>query len=182
MIRLFFAALALPASVIAQQPLAATQPAPPPPATKLEAFKPAAGTLSTMGYHEEGRAGCCVSVDAREFRDAKGNAVRGLVVDVRESEYRSDRAFVDVDEIPELVKGVDALLGVKENPTKYPSFEVSYKTRGELKITAFNNNKGEIGYAVEAGRVVPAHYFLDPNEMQKFRDLLAQAQQDLASK
>src|SRR5260370_4385243 len=61
------------------------------PATKLEAFKTAAGSVVTFGYNELGRVGGIlsgVSVDVRELRDGQGAAVRGLVVEVREGEYK----------------------------------------------------------------------------------------------
>src|SRR5262245_65443573 len=80
----------------------------PPPATKLEGFKPSAGSLVTFGYDELGQG--LVSVDVRELRDSKGLIVRGLVVEVIENQYRTERSFVDADEIPELLKGIDALL------------------------------------------------------------------------
>src|SRR5438105_1906550 len=38
-----------------------------------------------------------------------GAGVRGLLVDVTESEYRQERAFVDADEIGELLKGCPRL-------------------------------------------------------------------------
>jgi hypothetical protein len=150
-------------------------PVPPPPATKLEAFQPAAGSILTFGYHDLGSAGCCVTVDARRMADSKGNAVNGMVVEVHESEYRVERSFVDVDEIPELIKAMDALLEVKTNPTKFENFEVRYSTRGELQITAFNSKRGKISYSVKAGRVVAAQQFIDEGDMQKLRGFFAAA-------
>src|SRR5208282_4154515 len=99
-----------------QSAIGAPQPAQasvnPPPATKMEGFKPAAGSVLTLGYDELGKVGG-VSVDVREMRDAKGANVRGLLVDVTQNQYRQERSFVDADEIPELLKGFDALLDVK---------------------------------------------------------------------
>ena len=57
-------------------------PANPPPATKLEEFKPAAGSIVTVGYDELGKVGG-ISVDVREMRDSKGAAVRGLSMSPR---------------------------------------------------------------------------------------------------
>src|SRR4051812_28146106 len=111
---------------------AAAQTPPPPPATKIEAFKPAAGSVVTMAYDELGGVSG-ISVDVREFREAARAPVRGLVVEVTESQYREERSFVDADEIPELLRGIDALLGVNSNPTQFESFEVRYTTKGELR-------------------------------------------------
>jgi hypothetical protein len=153
----------------------------PPPATKMEAFKPTAGSVLTFGYDELGGAGG-VTVDVREMRDTKGGSVRGLVVEVFESQYRKERSFVDADEIPELLKGFDALLEVKSNPTQFKSFEVRYTTRGELQLTAFNNARGNIQYAVQAGRTLRAQSLgLNVESMQKLRTLFEAALQKLST-
>ena len=57
----------------------------------------------------------------------------------RRAEYREERAFIDADEIPKLVKGIDALLDVSSNPTSFENFEVRYSTKGDLQITGFNS-------------------------------------------
>jgi hypothetical protein len=150
-----------------------------PPATKLEAFKPAAGSLVTLGYDALG-AIRGVSVDARELRDARGQVVRGLVVQVYQSEYREERSFVDADEIPELLRGIDALLAIQSNPTAFKSFEVRYTTRGELEITAYNTSDGNTRYAIEAGRGVKAQQLSwTILELQRFRSMVESASQRL---
>jgi hypothetical protein len=162
-----------------QLPASTGQTPSPPPATKIEAFKPAAGSVVTFGYDELGGVGG-ISVDVREFRDAAKTAVRGLVVEVTESQYREERSFVDADEIPELLRGIDALLDVKTNPTPFQNFEVRYTTKGELRLTAFNAGN-EIKYAVEAGRTLKANRRIDADDMRKLRTIFAAAQTKLAS-
>jgi len=110
------------------------------------------------------------------MRDAKGAKVRGLLVEVTESEYRRDRSFVDEDEIPELLKGFDALLDVKANPTQFKNFEVHYTTRGELELIAFNTRENTILYSVKAGRGVAAQAVgLSAEQMQSLRGLFQAA-------
>jgi hypothetical protein len=162
-------------------PAGASAQVPPAPATKLEAFKPAAGTVVTFGYNELGQVGA-VSVDARELRDTKGDVVRGVAVEVTESEYRRERAFVDSDELPELLKGIDALLGVKANPTSYQNFEVRYTTKGELQIAAFSGHSGGISYAVQAGRLTTAQAFMDEDGLRKLRTMFEVAGQQLGGR
>ncbi len=153
--------------------------APPPPATKIEGFKPAAGSVLTIGYDDLGIVSG-ISVDVREMKDQRNIPVRGLLVEVRESQYRTERSFVDADEIPELLKGFDALLEVKSNPTQFQNFEVRYTTRGELELTAFNSSNGTIMYAVQTGRVMKAQKIgLSTAEMQKLRSLFVAASQKL---
>jgi hypothetical protein len=159
----------------------AQAPAAPPPATKMEGFKPAAGSVVVFGYDDLGTVSG-ITVDARELRDAKGNSVRGLLVEVYESQYRQERSFVDADEIPELLKGFDALLDVKTNPTPFKSFEVRYTTKGELQLTAFSSSDGSVKYAVQAGRTLKAQRVgLGAADMQKLRGLFDAAAQKLAT-
>jgi hypothetical protein len=151
-----------------------------PPATKLEAFNPTAGSVVTIGYDDLGRIGYSVSVNVREHRGA-GASVRGVVVDVLESTYRQERAFIDEDEIAELLAGIDALLEVKTNPTAFKQFEVRYSTRGELQVIAFNTGKGDVRYAIQAGRVVTATHQTNASDLQKLRAMFAAAQAKLAA-
>ena len=155
--------------------------APPPPATKLEAFKPAAGSLVTFGYNELGKiAG--VSIDARELRDARGNIVRGVVVEVSQSQYRDETAFIDADELPELLRGIDALLALNANPTSFENFEVRYTTRGELQITAFSSSsRRAISYLIRAGRITKAQVFTDADGLRRLRAMFETAGQQLTA-
>jgi len=150
-----------------------------PPATKLEAFKPAAGSVVVIGYDELGNVRG-ISVDVREIHDTKGAGVRGLLVEITESQYRKERSFVDADEIPELLKGFDAVLDVKANPTQFKNFEVRYTTRGDLQLTAFNTGKDSVLFAVEVGRALKAQRVgLTTAEMQALRGTFEAAMQKL---
>jgi hypothetical protein len=116
------------------------------------------------------------------MRDAKGSGVRGLLVEVTESQYREERSFVDADEIPELLKGFDALLEVKTNPTAFKNFEVRYTTKGDLQLTAFNSSDGSVMYAVQTGKITKAQRVgLGAPDMQKLRALFDAAGQKLAT-
>jgi hypothetical protein len=149
--------------------------APAPPATKIEGFKPAVGSVFTLGYDELGQVSG-ISVDVREMKDQRNTPVRGLVVEITESQYRKERSFVDADEIPELLKGFDSLLEVKSNPTHFKNFEVRYTTRGELQLTAFNSSNGTVQYAVQAGRTLKAQRIgLSAANMQELRALFLSA-------
>lgn len=119
---------------------------------RSQAFKPAAGSVLTFGYDDLGNV-AGVSIDVRELRDQKSPAVRGLLVEVTESQYKKEKSFVDADEIPELLKGLDALLEVKANPTQFKNFEVRYMTRGELQLTAFNTSGDNTILAMQSKRV-----------------------------
>jgi hypothetical protein len=175
-------------------PLVAAQSAasPPPeamalsPTTKLEAFTQSAGPTVTLGYDDLGAVTgfggeARVAVDVREMRDAAGGIARGVVVEVTEGKDRKDHSFIDAEEIPDLLRAVDYLLSVKTNPTAFGKFEVTYRTRGELEITALNTSREAILYSVKAGRTVRAQASgITPVDLQKIRAMLDQASQKLA--
>jgi hypothetical protein len=117
----------------------------------------------------------------RELRDAKGTDVRGPQVEVTESQYRKEQSFVDADEIPELLKGFDALLAVSANPTQFKMFEVRYRTRGELELTAFNNARGVLSYTVKSGRTLRASAYLNEAQMRSLQALFDSASKKLAT-
>jgi hypothetical protein len=167
------------ASAQVPRPAPSAQPAPPA-ATRLEGFHPDAGTIVTLGYSELGSVSG-VSVDVRELRAARTGTVRGLLVEITQGEYRQERSFVDADEIPELVRGVDAILAVGSNPTSFQQFEVRYTTRGELQLTAFNNTSGNISYSVRAGRITTAQKFISTSDLQRLRTMFVAAQEKISS-
>jgi hypothetical protein len=150
----------------------------PPPPTKLEAFEPTPGSIVTMGRDELGTVKG-VSVDVREMRETGQAPVRGLVVQVMDSQ--TERSYIDADELPALLKGIAALLEVATNPTQFQSFEVRYVTRGSLLITAFNRSS-QVLYTVQVGRIETARKTgLTIADMQQLRELFLMASQKLAS-
>ena len=144
---------------------------PPKVGTKIEAFKPEAGSVVTLAYSEIGAVGK-IEAEAREHRDNKGDVVRGMLFRIREDEYKSGAAYVDEDELPELLNAIDALLEVTANPSKLAFFEQKYSTRGDLTITAFNSSDGSVSYVVRAGDVVKAQDFVEKPELQKLADVI----------
>jgi len=133
----------------------------------------------TFGYNNLGNVSN-IAVDARELSDTRGGLVRGVAVEITQSEYREERSFVDADELPELIRGIDALLAVKTNPTRYENFEVRYTTKGDLQITAFNSGQ-KISYAIRTGRVTTAQAFIDEVGLQKLRAIFQAANQLLST-
>jgi hypothetical protein len=162
-----------------------TQPSAPfRPATKLEGFTPAPGSVVTLGYDELGRIGSTLStsgfvvVEARLLHSGT-DAVQGMTVTIHQGPDREETAFVDREELADLVRGVDALLKLKGNPTKFKNFEVRYSTKGDLSLRAFNNASGEVGFAIEAGRVMKAKRLMTPSELQKIRAMFQAAAERL---
>jgi len=150
------------------------------PATKMEAFQPSAGSVITFGYDNLNRV-MGIEVDVREIKDSRGASARGLLVKVTQSEYSHESSFVDADEIPELIKGFDAILSVSENPTKFSKFEVRYRTKGGLQLTAFNSSENKINYAVQAGEISTSQTFLNASQMDSLKASFQAAQDKLHS-
>jgi hypothetical protein len=153
------------------------------PATKLEGFSPAAGSVVMLGYDELGSIGSPpVNVDVRQMSDTKGGKALGLAVEVTENWYRRDSSLVDADEIPGLLKGIDTLLDASANPTKFDNFEARYETKGELLLTAYSIGHGKPFFTVQAGRDSPVlSGRLSAKDMQKLRAMVEQAQQKIST-
>jgi hypothetical protein len=151
------------------------------PATRLEAFKPSAGSLVTVAYDQLGDlAFGRVRADVRELRDSKGGVVRGVLVRVSDSQYHQEQAYIDPDEIPELLRGIDAILRTRSNPTSFSAFELRYVTRGALEVSAYNTD-AYVQYAIQAGRVTTATALnLNRDDIVKFRAMLVAASDRLA--
>jgi hypothetical protein len=147
----------------------------------MEAFQYPVGTLFTVGYEDLGEV-AGISVEVREMRDTRGGRVRGVVVDVTTGQSSHEQSLIDADEIPALLKGFDAMLDIRTNPTEFRNFETRYATRGELILSANSSRNRGVLYAVEVGRLAKArHGGLTGGEMHQLRVLLEAASQKLAT-
>jgi hypothetical protein len=162
-----------------QQPMVLT--APLPPATMMEAFQYPVGTLFTVGYDDLGEVGG-ISVEVREMRDTRGGRVRGVVVEITTSQSAREQSLIDADEIPDLLKGFDAMLEIRANPTQFKSFETRFATKGELILSANSSRNRGVLYAVEVGRLTKARRGgLTGGEIHQLRVLFEAASQKLAT-
>ncbi|MEA2893320.1 MAG: hypothetical protein QOI05_4113 [Bradyrhizobium sp.] len=118
------------------------------PKTKLEAFTGESGAVIIKGYTEVGtvRSLGSIAVSAMTFRNAKlGQENKGLSITITETGTytRPSRAFIDYDEITELVSGIDYISKADTTLTKLANYEATYSTKGSFKITVFNNSAGQ---------------------------------------
>lgn len=164
------------------------------PATKMEGFRLKAGTVLIAGFTTTGTVSD-VTVRAEEFRGSSEYlSARGLVVEVKGG-YRSEVAFVDEEEVDELLHGIDALLAVTVNPTPFENFVMSYSTLGELTLRASNKvcdskdqptpgwcegDRRKIRFLVTAGRVTTASAALSRKDIQDLRSYVDSARAILA--
>jgi hypothetical protein len=130
-----------------------------------------------------GKYGSSIEVEPREFLDAStGKREYGVTVQVRETARleRENTSYVDFDEIESLLKGLDYIAKIDGSVTKLERFEASYRTRGDLEITAFAESGGARG-AISSGKIGRVDAFVDSQTLAKFRDALAAAKQRLES-
>jgi hypothetical protein len=150
-----------------------------PPATLLEGFRAPLGAVVTVGRERLGEVHG-ISVDVQDIRDSNGGGARGVEVEVVAK--RVAVSYLDVDELPLLLRGIDQLLAVTGNPTQLRTFEVHYATKGELEVVASSSRNSGVTFAVEAGRLAKARRNdLTAGELSQFRTLIEAASQKLAT-
>jgi hypothetical protein len=178
--------LAVPAA--AQAPAQAPPPQepiiigpPPPPATALEAFSVPPGQVLFTAYEDLGEV-AGVFVEAREMRDGRTRRLRGVVVTIAGRQSTPEQAYVDVDELVDLMKAFDTLLAITTSQSgQFRNFDMRYSTRGELVLTASSTRNRGVVYGVEAGRVLRARRNLNGGEFSQLRTLVEAAQQKIAT-
>ena len=157
------------------------------PATKLEAFQSRTGVVLIRGYSTVGSLrgmGGEVVVDAREFRDGSNpNSPRatGVSITVKENGRleRENMSYIDLDEIDSLLKGIEYISKVNNDVTKLALFEVDYRTKGDLRITVFNNAKGEVSAAISCGTIGRTQSFIKLTDLDKLREMISTAKSKL---
>ena len=65
-----------------------------PPPTKLENYEATTGAVVTVGHEDLGTV-AGISVDVREMRTPQGRPVRGIIVQVTESQDHREVSYVD---------------------------------------------------------------------------------------
>jgi hypothetical protein len=157
---------------------------PRPPATKLEAFQARTGIVVIRGYTTVGSIsglGSTVTVDAREFRDASNPKSRETGVSILVKEHgrleRENRSFVDGDEIDSLLRGIDYITKLRDDVTRLEHFEADYRTKGDLRITVYNDTNGKIKAAISSGRIGQTQAFVELSGLEAFRRLVVAAKE-----
>ncbi len=127
------------------------------PRTKLEAVDWRYEKVLLKGFSQianlNGR-GADIRVDAIELKESESSTrALGLVIALREpgENGRENRAFIDYEEIDQLLKAMDAVARVGESVTKLASFEARYRTVGDLEINVFRQSRSGIAASVTSG-------------------------------
>jgi len=149
------------------------------PRTKLEAIEDRHSTVIIKGFTRittvEVRG---VRIDAIEMREM-GNVSRakGIVISLREGGERpkSNRAFVDYEEINPLLNAIDAVSEVDETSTKLAGFEARYRTQGDLEIGVFRQTRTGTAVILTTGICDHATQTLTLDDLAKVRAMIQEA-------
>jgi hypothetical protein len=151
------------------------------PKTKLEAFTGATGAVLLKGYTEMGsvKGAGSANMTAMTFRNAAtGKETSGIIIEIRgsgSSYANAPRSYIDYDEISGLLDGIDYITKTDSTVTKLKNFEAIYSTKGDLRITVFNNSAGKLSAAIQSGRYSSQNAFITLNQLKEFRALIVKA-------
>lgn len=155
--------------------------------TRIEAFEAQAGTVVVRGFSKVGELrgvyGGVLTVQSMEFRDATtGKKEYGISIDVKETGRleRSNRLFIDYEEIESLLKGIDYVATLDKSSTKLDNFQADYRTKGDLRISTFSSGN-DIMTSVASGSIGATSLFLRIADLGKLRDLVLTAKSKLDS-
>jgi len=78
-----------------------------------------------------------LSVGCKETKDLNtGEKIHGLIIEVEGSQFASEAALIDDNEVDSLFNGISYLAKINSDITELPGFEASYITKAGLRITA----------------------------------------------
>lgn len=154
--------------------------------TQLEAFGMQTGAVIVKGFSTLGAVSEMgkISLDCLEITNVStGTRQLGIVIDVEESGRleRTDRSFIDYDEIDSLLKGIDYISKVTSKNTKLNDFEAIYKTKGDFVVVLFSSSQGGTQAAVRSGYIGSVSAFISIDKLAELRALIVQAKEKLDS-
>jgi hypothetical protein len=163
--------IGLPASSVAQGCVEVVEPP-----TKLEAFMATAGAVVIRGSSRVGAAhgepGSLVAVASQELTNARsGERAYGITVEVRKIGHpeQNQIAYVDLDEMPSLLGGLEYLAKVDKSATSLDQFTAEYRTKGALVVS---NTSSSTKVVVSTGVAGAATAVLEFGDFQEFRQLV----------
>jgi hypothetical protein len=170
--------MGLPASSVAQGCVETVEPP-----TKLEAFMATEGAVVIRGSSRvgvvRGEPGSLVAVASQELTNARSaERVYGITVEVRKigDPEQNQIAYVDFDEMPSLLGGLEYLAKVDKSATSLDQFTAEYRTKGDLVVST---TSGSTKVAVSTGAPGAATAVLEFGVFQEFRQLVQTAYDSL---
>lgn len=122
--------------------------------TKLEEFSSKTGVVTLVEYTsgtEHSVLGGSFEVQKRKVGSvAKPGSIKGVQVIVTRDRYTGS-AFIDLDEIDDLIQGIEYVMTVTNEITDLENFEAKFSTVGGLSLTVFNRDNGTLSSSLQAG-------------------------------
>jgi hypothetical protein len=155
------------------------------PKTKLEQMFSGSGQVILKSFKEiddvEAAFDAKVTVTAVKLTNASsGTTSSGVRIDVEEGERHSHSSYIDADELPGLLKGIDYITGVDAEKLAFPDYEAHYQTKGDLDVVVFSSASGARA-VIASGDIGRAQAFVSLDNLARFRKLVAEAQAALAA-
>jgi len=157
-----------------------------PPKTELEALQLETNAVIVRGSQRVGgvRAQGLGRIDVSAFEvidTGSGRRARGVAVEVEEGGERGREvtAFIDYEELEGLIKGLESVGKIDRSETQLPSFEVSFRTKGDLVVSVFSSRGGIARCVVSAGEFAPARVPIPLDELANLRTLIGTAKNRL---
>ncbi len=92
-----------------------------------------------------------------------------------------ERSFIDYEEVEALLSGIDYIAKIDARVSSFGSYEATYRTKGYLNVTTFNDRNGDTQAAIKSGHVRSATAYLSLKELSELRALIAAAKGKLDS-
>ena len=170
---------------------AADAPKPDSPKTKLEQFSAKYGSLTLRADTEVAKMSWYKTGDfdfSQTFNEIRIEVVElispsenmrayGLRFEL-EGDNRESISWLDADELPSLLKGIDYLLALDANVTKLDSVTGFYRTRDGMEIQAVKGKRSIFGVKASTGGF--AIFKNKEAGLKKFRDAIVTAQKKIA--
>ena len=145
-------------------------------------FAAQSGVVIVRGFSRlgdvRGAYGSTITVEIQEYRNAAtGDSEHGISVEVRES-GRSERvhtSYVDFDELPALIEGLEYLGRVEKTATAQTDFQADYRTRDDLVVSAYSAENRGTRVAVSSGALEPVRAHLTFSDLVELRTLVQKA-------
>ena len=159
-----------------------------PPKTKLGALEAKIGSVVIKSHsgvgHVDGETGGEVIVESLEYRDVgTGQKAYGIAIRLRKPGQVEEghTSYVDYDEIDALIKGVDYIDKLDSSGSQLPRFEGQYRTKDDLEIATFNDERGVLRAAVSSGLIENVTVIMRLENLQKLKELIVYAKTRLDS-
>ena len=148
--------------------------------TTLQRFSVKAGAVLVKGFQEvgsiRGQLGSTIVAEARELTDASdGTRTDGITLEIRDATNDKSTSFIDYDEIASLIRGLDYVAKVDKSATKLANVQADYTTRGDFRISSFNDADGKMGLAVHSGTIGGTTAFLSISQAAELKALIEKA-------